>query len=363
MYRFLLLLFLLQPLAAQTATQVCSDGRVLPLTPFNRNPCGSTPAPDPDPSSGETTPTPEPDSTPAPDPQTTSSPTITCEDGRVVHRTPFNPAPCQVAPPAAETEVPDEFLALFGETPAAVGLEIEDRLSEQTYKSRYEGFVAAIDEPEGFAAVAGRYAAAGLGEAGFYQDRTGPRVRWSEAPFHPAEAGVDEALGRPDAVIGTWQTQAILRGGVASDALASVPATARALNNERLGETGGEVTGTPTVLTWSASSRAALAAHASGPELVGPADGRELLTAPARPGDFVVLLATGLGGAATVELRLGGVPIPRSDFAFARVADNRGGVWRLVARVPGDAPAGELSVAVTADGVSSHAGPYLTVSR
>lgn len=361
MYRALLLLCLLclsQLLAAQTATQICSDGRVLPLTPFNRNPCGSTPeTPSPEPAgessepAGETTPAPSSDST------------ITCEDGRVVQRTPFNPSPCRVSAPAAAADVPDEFLALFGETPAPRGLALEDRLVEQAYKARFDGFVAEIPAPEGFTAVAERYAQAGLGEAGFYQDRSGARVRWSEAPFYPAEASAAVAVAKPDAVIAAWQAQAILRGGVVESPLASVPATVRSLNEDRLRGVNGTSATTPAVLAWSSSSRRALAVVETGPELVGPLSNSSPLTAPAAAGGFVSIFAVGLGSAQGLEVSLNGSPLPKSDFAAARIADNRGGLWRIAFRIPADAPAGDASVTVTVAGVSSHAGPQLTISR
>ena len=349
------------PLSGQAAVQVCEDGRVLALTPFNRNPCRSAPASPP----ATPSPAPEPPAqtggaTPASAPTNNA---VACEDGRLIQPTPFNPNPCRVAAPAVPARVPDEFLSLFGATPPALGLEIEDRVAEQVYRARYQRFVAQTTEPAGFSTVGASYFAAGLGDPGFYQDRSGVRVRWSEAPFYPADAALADALSAPEAVIAAWQAQAILRGGLVHDPSAALPPTVEALNRERLQMTEGAAARTPTVLVWG-SSMAALALHEDGVELVGPAGGsRGALTRPAHPTEFVRLFLTGLDDPAALQVILGGVALGVEDYAFSSVANNRGGVWALVLRVPEIAPAGDLPVTIVADGVSSSAGPYLTVSR
>jgi hypothetical protein len=326
------------PLAwpAQAAVQVCQDGRVMAISPFNPNPCGTAPAP------------------------ASGNGALTCEDGRAVRPTPFNPDPCRVSAPAAPQRIPDEFLALFGDVPRALGLEVEDRLAEEAYRARYERFVGPAPEPEGFAGVGPRYFAAGLGPPGFYEDRSGARVRWPNAPFYPAEASVAETLANPEAVIATWQAQAILRGGVLENVSPALPATVRTINQERLEGSAREPARTPALLTWGAYG-AALALHEIGPELVGPASAAKgVLTQPAHPGELIRLFATGLDGATRIEASLNGVPLAPEDFAFTQIGPN---LWCLVVRTPANSSSGELAVQVIADGVASSAGPYLTVSR
>jgi hypothetical protein len=323
-------------LLGQPAAQVCEDGRVMAISPFNPNPCGSPRAP------------------------AAGGGAVACEDGRTVRPTPFNPDPCRVAAPAAAQRIPDEFLALFGGVPRALGLEVEDRMAEEAYRARYERFVGAAPEPDGFAGVGARYFAAGLGPPGFYEDRSGTRVRWPEAPFHPAEASVAEAMGNPEAVIATWQAQAILRGGVLATVSPALPAALRAINQGRLATSAVEPARTPAVLSWG-SQGAALALHEVGPELVGLASAAKgVLTQPARPGELIRLFATGLDGAARLEASLNGVPLAPEDFAFTMIGPN---LWCLVVRTPANSSSGELAVQVIADGVASSAGPYLTVLR
>lgn len=338
MHRFLFLVLSIGLLSAQPVTQTCEDGRVLAITPFNPDPCASS----------------------APAPATTQ----TCEDGRVIAVTPFNPNPCGLTAEVEETAIPDDFLVVFGGKPAATGLPVEDRLATDTYDKRYEQFVGLIPEPDAFLRVADFYSRWGLGDPTFFRDRNGDQVRWPDAPFHAAEASLSDALNDFNAVVATWQTQAVLRGGVFPELHPSVPSAVRALNQEMQEESQAPwLESGPRLLTFGAS-RAAAAIHESSPMLVGASGSlRGAKAAPAKAGEFIRLFATGLEEGQSLEASVGGRTVAAEDFSYARMSPVRGGLYVLALRVPEGAGSGDLLVVLTADGVSSRSGPTIAVAR
>jgi uncharacterized protein (TIGR03437 family) len=117
------------------------------------------------------------------------------------------------------------------------------------------------------------------------------------------------------------------------------------------------------------------ALHGGGPEPV-TADN------PAAPGEFISLFATGLGPTATpfepgqiptaadqitgsFSITIGGVlrTWPDPDVFYAGVAPFNAGLYQIVVKVPDNAPAGDLPVTMTVDGVSSPDGPFITVAQ
>jgi uncharacterized protein (TIGR03437 family) len=95
--------------------------------------------------------------------------------------------------------------------------------------------------------------------------------------------------------------------------------------------------------------------------------------APAKPGDLVSLYATGLGVnepvlepgriasaasqmGAPVSVMLNGVKLASSDVLYAGVAPGYAGLYQINIRVPSNAPDGNLTVAMSVDGVTSPAG-------
>jgi len=372
---------------AQAATVTCEDGRVLTTSPFNQNPCG-TPAPTapPEPSTesptpGPTTPPPEP-TAPPPTPTTAPKPTgaVTCADGRVLLPTPFNPNPCgAVGPappatppptagppateppvanpvnPAVDSAVPDDFLLAFGGAPEKTGVAFEDTIAEAVYERQFMRFVGLGYEPERFSEVAAIYSRWGLGDPTFYSDRDGRQVRWPEAPYYPAQASVLDAVSRAEAVAATWQTQVVLRGGVLEELHPGVPNVVRALNSGAAPQEDGV-----TVETFGAGNRAS-AVFENRPEIAaywGSLAG--LLTRPASPGDRVRVFARGFSDGAIPGVRLGGRELPLGSFSHEQVGPGR---IAISLEIPADTASGALAVIVTAAGVSTPAGPYLSVAR
>lgn len=301
---------------------------------------------------------------------------MTCADGRVVKPTPFNPNPCGSAgtappdddtppaelPPAGSIDpgaIPDDFLLAFGGPPTPTGQAIEDRLADDVFQSRFNRFVGLGYEPENFGSVASHYSLWGLGDPVFFRDRDGDQVRWPDAPFRPAQASALNALSRADAVVATWQTQVILRGGSVAETHAGVPVSVAGLNAARAA---GEAVGDSElrVVTINATNTAA-ALQEDGPNVAanwGAIPG--LLTAPAAPGGFVRLFATGPADAGSLSLRIGGREFADDELG---VEQTEPGFYALSVRLPEETPSGDLSVIVTADGVSTPAGPYLTTAR
>lgn len=363
---------------AEAATVTCEDGRVMTPTPFNPNPCGTL-APPTNPTTPTTPPpptTPEPTTTTTTTPTTPTSGTVTCSDGRVLLPTPFNPNPCgtatppappttpgptpttpaptQPSSPVAGSEVPDDFLLAFGPEPEPTGFAFEDAIAKAAYEAQFMRFVGLGFEPERYAEVAAVYSRWGFGAPTFYSDQDGQQIRWPEAPFHGAQASVLDGVSRADAVVATWQTQVILRGGVLTELHPAVPADVRALND------GTANTSTVAVETLAGRSRVA-AVFEDRPEIAaywGTLPG--LLTRPAKAGERVRFFVTGFRDGATPSVRLGGRELPSSAFTFAQ---ERPGRIEISLEIPSGTPAGSLAVIVTADGVSTPAGPYLSVSR
>ena len=346
---------------AQPVTHTCADGSVRALTPFNQNPCGGIGRIE----DGVPTPTPPP-TTPAPtEPPTPQTPTapgaVTCDYGRVVQPTPFNPNPCEVAAPAAPLDTPDDFLLVYGDTPAT-GLALEDRLAQEAAAARFESFVSLIDAPDSFLRNAAPFREWGLGEPVFYRDRSGERVRWRGIGFDSAESSIAEALERPDAVIAAWQTRVILRGGVVQDVHPNVPANVAALHEARVMGQSDEGHSQPTLLTWDDSSYALAAVHEPGPELVGETSDRALAS-PARPGDWVRVYVAGITPADTVGVIFAGARLAPGGFSLLQLSEDQGGLYCLAFQVPGSTPGGQQPVQIETARATSEPGPYLTVER
>jgi|GEM_PF-1360755 len=349
---------------AQAVTHTCADGSVRALTPFNQNPCGSIgrvddAVPDPGPS------TPEP-TAPAPQEPTPGSPgpvpgTITCDYGRVVQPTPFNPNPCAVAAPAAPRDTPDDFLLVYGETPVT-GVALEDRLAQEALAKRFDSFVSLIETPDSFLLSNGPFREWGLGEPVFYRDRKGERVRWQGVGFDSAEASLAEAVERPDAVIAAWQTRSILSGAVLQKVHPAVPANIAALHQARLMSQTGEIPFQPTLLTWSDASFALAAIHEPGPELVGETSD-SALASPARPGDWVRVYVTGITPADTVGVLFAGARLGAGSYSLLQLSEDQGGLYCIAFQVPGSTPGGQQPVQVETARATSMPGPYLTVER
>ncbi|MBI1357209.1 MAG: hypothetical protein GC160_22950 [Acidobacteria bacterium] len=339
------------------------------LTPFNQNPCGSigrastdAPAPtqEPQPSPAPAEPAPSSPTAPTTPPTpATASNTVTCDYGRVVYRTPFNPNPCAVAAPAEPKEVPDDFLLVFGGDPPATGLALEDRLAQEVLHARFDSFVTSIAAPDSFQDGAAAYERWGLGEPVFYRDSGGERVRWPSAAFEPAEAALADAVERPDAVVAAWQTRVILRGGVLPELHPDVPANVAKLHEARVSEEPGDAPDVPAILTWASTTQAAAALHEPGPDLAAWGLS-SALSSPARPGDWVRLYVAGLAADETVSVLLGGVRLAPEDFSVLELA---GGLHCLAFQIPANANSGDQQVYVETARASSQPGPYLSVER
>ena len=70
--------------------------------------------------------------------------------------------------------------------------------------------------------------------------------------------------------------------------------------------------------------------------------------------------AVGLSGAAEICLSVGGRPLFSDELG---VEETLPGVFALLFQVPPETPVGSSAVVLTADGVSTPNGPYLSVSR
>lgn len=350
---------------AQAVTHTCADGSVRALTPFNQNPCGNigrapdgAPAPEPAPNT-PTTPAPSP---PAPGNPAPANPGFTtCDYGRVVQPTPFNPNPCEVAVPAAPLDTPDDFLLVYGETPVT-GIALEDRLAQEALTSRFERFVSLIEAPEVFLLSNAPYRRWGLGEPVFYRDAAGERVRWRGVGFDSAEASLAEALERPDAVIAAWQTRVILRGGVVQELHPDVPANVAALHEARVMGRTANTGFTPQLLTWNDSSFALAALLEPGPELGGERSAAAL-SKPASPGDWVRLYLTGVTPADTVSVLFAGQRLDSDSFSLLQVSGDADGIYCVAFRVPTSTPGGQQPVQIETARATSEPGPYLTVER
>ncbi len=121
------------------------------------------------------------------------------------------------------------------------------------------------------------------------------------------------------------------------------------------------------------------AVHAITGALVGPLDVTGV-TAPARPGDLLLLFATGLGlteprfaagqlpdRAATVletvRVTLGGVELAGGDVLYAGVTPSFAGLYQVTIRIPAGAPEGNLPVSLRVGGASTPPGGFLAVGR
>ena len=118
------------------------------------------------------------------------------------------------------------------------------------------------------------------------------------------------------------------------------------------------------------------------PGLIPGADFR-----PAQPDEFISLFGTGFGptqpavpagaiplnvlpasnGQASVvgnaSLTIGGIPVAPGDLLYVGVAPCCAGLYQVVAKVPANAPDGNLPVVLTINGLSTPQGPYITVRK
>ena len=129
--------------------------------------------------------------------------------------------------------------------------------------------------------------------------------------------------------------------------------------------------------------------HGGGPDFVGePGLIPGVTFTPAQPNEFISLFGTGFGETSpaleagdipsqalppelngqarlveAVKVSIGGIEVPPGDIFYAGVAPCCAGLYQLVVRVPGDAPAGDLAVTVEVNGVSTPEGPFVTVRQ
>jgi uncharacterized protein (TIGR03437 family) len=133
----------------------------------------------------------------------------------------------------------------------------------------------------------------------------------------------------------------------------------------------------PALFTLDGKSVAAT--NAGGTALV--ADGPVPNAAPAKPGDIVVIYATGLGqttpafspgdvanaaapAANPVSLTIGGVAVPPSDVLYAGVTPQSiCGLQQINVRLPATLPDGPAAVLLSTGGVQSPAGVTIPVKR
>ncbi len=122
-----------------------------------------------------------------------------------------------------------------------------------------------------------------------------------------------------------------------------------------------------------------VAQHVGSPALAGaPSLGAEFT--PAQPGELVTLFGTGFGavepplatgqipGAAAnlanaVAFTVGGIAVPPEDVLYAGASPCCAGLYQFTLRLPADIPDGDAPIAATVNGVSTPAGPFLTVRR
>jgi uncharacterized protein (TIGR03437 family) len=113
--------------------------------------------------------------------------------------------------------------------------------------------------------------------------------------------------------------------------------------------------------------------------IVGPAGSLPGATvAPAKPGDFVSLYLTGLGLtdpafppgvlasqaaplAQPVSISLNGMPLSAGDVLYAGAAPGFAGLYQVNIRIPADAPAGNLSIALSVNGSTTPPDAYIAI--
>lgn len=167
--------------------------------------------------------------------------TVTCDDGRVMAISPFNRNPCPVnAPPVneqVETQaeaMPDAFLMVYGPPPSPTGNSLKDRVARVKYEQDMKHFDGLVEAPDGFQKVADFYSRWGFGAPMFYRGRYGTYCRWPNAPFMPMQANMFTAVHGAGVVVASWQAKVILEGHVLNDLHAFVPPWVKKLNDERL---------------------------------------------------------------------------------------------------------------------------------
>ncbi len=128
------------------------------------------------------------------------------------------------------------------------------------------------------------------------------------------------------------------------------------------------------------------ALHGGGPALAGaPGLLPGAVFTPAAPGEYVTLFGTGFGAteppleagriparalpdglarlADTVSFTFDGIAVPPEDVYYAGAAPCCAGLYQLTVRVPPALPDGDAPVIAAVQGVSTPAGPFLTVRR
>jgi uncharacterized protein (TIGR03437 family) len=113
-------------------------------------------------------------------------------------------------------------------------------------------------------------------------------------------------------------------------------------------------------------------------DLVGPSNTFSYSTRPVKPGETLVLFGVGFGptnppvpagqnpsGApASISspfiIRIGGVPVPASDIAFAGIV-TEAGLYQFNLTVPANVGSGDQALQATVNGVTTPAGPVVTV--
>jgi uncharacterized protein (TIGR03437 family) len=102
--------------------------------------------------------------------------------------------------------------------------------------------------------------------------------------------------------------------------------------------------------------------------------------APAKPGQYIALYATGLGltdppfapgmvanqaapAAASVSVMLNGIPMAATDILYAGAAPGYVGLYQVNIHIPTNQPDGDVAVTLTIGGIPSPAGAFLTVQH
>ncbi len=124
-----------------------------------------------------------------------------------------------------------------------------------------------------------------------------------------------------------------------------------------------------------------VALHGGGPELAGaPGLIPGVVFTPAETGEYVTLFGTGFGTtqpplaagqipggqaplANAVSFTFGGIAVPPRDIFYAGATPCCAGLYQFTVRVPRGLPDGDASVIAAVRGVSTPAGPFLTVRR
>lgn len=121
------------------------------------------------------------------------------------------------------------------------------------------------------------------------------------------------------------------------------------------------------------------AVEASTGSLVGPIDVLGGALSPARPGDVVTIYMTGLGPTSpalgvgeiarapagvtgTISVRLGDLTLAPSDILYAGASPSLV-IYQINLRIPANAPAGNLPLAVTVNSVATPPGAFLAIRR